>query len=596
MKKKFTEIWSKTDDIVLGYPMVLTVALIAAVSAFVFMEAGHLDYRTEQQLFPVTKLIITACLGISLMFAAKMASQRFGKTLLFETVSVALLALFYFILPEEEKDFTQMYAFIVVPVFVLSHLLVSFVAFVGRQNELNFWQYNKNLFINTFLTGVFTGVLTGGILLAILAVDKLFDFNIEGFRYSQTASFLLIFGSCFIFLLFNERGLFSLEKDTSYPQILIFFTQFVLIPLLLVYLVILYFYSAKILLAWELPKGWVSYLILAYSVVGILAQLLIYPLKNDAAKSWVKVFSKVFYYTLLPLLVLLFIAINTRILQYGYTEPRYFVLLLALWLSAVVLYFIFFRKASIKFIPLSLFVFGLFALVMPYFNAFSVSKRSQKHELIQVLNKNKLLEGNQINFNKKVNDTLAEEVANKFQFLTDRNEAAFLFKFIPKQTELRAAIDNKQHWNVKNLTKAAFKNIEGNAPQTYYNSNDLWLVSALKVIPLTGYDYSVTLGINEEVELPFGKETISNQNTKNASFIVLNSPGKASQSYDLTPFLNEISAPYKTLGRFEVPEISEEFDLGGYHMKIYIKSVSYYKTKQIRSSIPQDITLLIRKK
>ena len=174
-------------------------------------------------------------------------------------------------------------------------------------------------------------------------------------------SFLSIFGSCFIFLLFNENGLFYLEKNSDYPVILKFFTQYVLVPLLLIYSVILYFYSAKILINWELPRGWVSYLVLAYSVVGILAILLVHPLKEDSTKSWVKIFSKIFYYTLAPLIILLFVAIFTRILEYGYTEPRYFVLIIALWLTTVVFYFIFNKKQAIKFVPMSLFIFGLFS-------------------------------------------------------------------------------------------------------------------------------------------------------------------------------------------------------------------------------------------
>src|SRR5690606_7571321 len=130
--------------------------------------------------------------------------------------------------------------------------------------------------------------------------------------------------------------------------------------------------------------------------------LLVHPLKQDSTKSWVKLFSRIFYFSLSPLLILLFIAIFTRILEYGYTEPRYFVLLLSLWLSTVVLYFIFAPKTTIKFIPMSLFTFGLFALTVPYLNTFSVAKRSQKTELQKVLHENNLLRDNHIDFTKKV--------------------------------------------------------------------------------------------------------------------------------------------------------------------------------------------------
>ena len=411
MITKFKEIWGKTDDIILRYPMVLTTALIAAISAVVAIEIDHQDNQ-----FLVTKLAFTGCLGISLMFGIKMLSQRIGKGFLLEILGVAFLVWFYFYLPDSEKQFTEVNGFVIFALVILSHLFVSFSGFLNKKPELNFWQFNKNLFINIFLTAVFTGVLVLGVVLAILAVDKLFDFNFNNNLYPKTILFLAILGSTFIFLIFNDKGIFQLEKDGSYPQILKFFTQFVLIPLLLIYVTILYFYAGKILINWELPRGWVSYLILIYSVVGILALLLVHPLKEESAKSWVKVFSKIFYYTLIPLLVLLFVAIFTRILEYGYTEPRYFVLLLAIWLTTVVFYFIFYKKATIKFVPISLFIFGVFALIFPYVNAFSTAKRSQKTELQQILTKNQLLENGKINFEKAIQDSVAIEIANKFLY------------------------------------------------------------------------------------------------------------------------------------------------------------------------------------
>ena len=175
------------------------------------------------------------------MFAIKMLSQRFGRASLLEIIGIVFLVFFYLLLPEKERDFTEKYAFLLIPTFILSHLLVSFSGFFGIKKELNFWQYNKNLFINLFLTAVFTGVLTGGVELAILAVDQLFDFKFNQKYYTETFYFLSIFGSCFIFLLFSENGLTDLEKESEYPLILKFFTQYILIPLLIIYSIILFY-------------------------------------------------------------------------------------------------------------------------------------------------------------------------------------------------------------------------------------------------------------------------------------------------------------------------------------------------------------------
>ena len=294
-------------------------------------------------------MILVSGLGISLNFAFKLLTQRVQQSKIIEYLGIPILIGFYFILPKNEADFSELYIYILIPIYILSHLLVAFIAFTNKDNlEFSFWQFNKNLFVNFFHTLVFVGVLIIGTELAILAIDNLFEIHFDSDVYWKLFLFILIFGSTFIFLSFCESGLSSIEKEDEYPIVLQFFTQYILIPLLFLYVVILYVYLAKIVLSWELPRGWVSYLILAYSSVGILALLLVHPLKNNTEKTWVRAFGKLFYYTLFPLLILLFVAIFTRILAYSFTEPRYYVLLLAIWLSIVVFYFVFIKNATIK--------------------------------------------------------------------------------------------------------------------------------------------------------------------------------------------------------------------------------------------------------
>lgn len=586
MKEKFKEIWGKADDIILRYPMVLTMALIAAISAVIAIEIDHQDNQ-----FMAVKLAFTACLGISLMFAIKMLSQRTGKEFLFQILGLGILAVFFFSLPNTEKDFSEVYAFVLVPSYVLSHLLVSFIPFFGEKRELNFWQYNKNLFVNIFLTAVFTGVLVGGVMLAILAVDKLFDLNLNENLYPKTFFFLAILGSCFIFLLFNDKGLPQLEKDGSYPQILKFFTQFVLIPLLLIYVVILYFYFGKIVINWELPRGWVSYLILAYSIVGILALLLVHPLKADSTKSWVKIFSKVFYYSLVPLLVMLFIAIFTRILEYGYTEARYYVLLLAVWLTVVVFYFIFFKKATIKFVPVSLFAFGLFALIFPFLNAFSVAKKSQKNELEKVLAKNNLLKNEKIDFNKQVNSDVAEEVANKLNFLYKRYEEDYIYSLLEKDKLTKLHNQNILGYRDIYSNVLGFFKYKVTAPSSLKR---IEIYSPTAFVDIQGYKYMSKINelSNQDIEINGDKIKVSNSMYRDSQqlLITLNN----SQSVDLMPFVKKKISEYPMQNdRILVDEISTEFTLGKYQMKIIFDNLAKENFNRERYYF-NDAVLLIK--
>ncbi len=584
MNTKFQEIFSKVQNAVLRYPLVLLMSIFMMVASNVLIDNNF----TVDSEFIWIKLVIVSGLGISLMFALKILSQRMQKGIWVELAGLLFLIGFYFILPKKEDSFTEFYAYLLIPVYVMSHLLVSFAAFAKREySERHFWQYNKSLFVNFFLTLVFTGVLTGGVLLAFLAVDNLFRVGFQEDLYGRIFISLLIFGSTVIFLLFNETGLDFLEKEDNYPVVLKFFTQYVLIPLLFIYAVILYFYSGKILLNWELPRGWVSYLVLAYSLVGILALLLVHPLNEIHAKSWVKMFNKVFYFTLIPLVVLLFTAIFTRVLQYGYTEPRYYVLLLAVWLSSVVLYFIFRKNPTIKFIPISLFCFGLFALIFPYFNAFSVTKKSQKNELEKILTDHNLLVNGKIDFQKEVQDSVINQIIDKYEFLTDRSQKEYLNEFLDEKAQ--AEFKDKGYWNL--YQKFTNKKISPDSYQSEY----LNLVSHKSIYPIGNYDYIINLINNRKNTIRIGNDSIrlvQETGEKQSYKLILNEK----EEVDFIPKVDSIFSLYKgAKNSQEVEELSFEENLGKYRVKIYFNSISWSKHgKQEATYWLDNPTILIK--
>ncbi len=564
MKNKISLILSKVKTLLFNYPLVLMMSL-ATVIVIVY---GIETEPKNEEAYLLLRLGITFALGISSQFALKMLAQRIKNGLIWQLTGILFLLGFFFVLPSEEKNFSEVYGFIIVPTFILSHLLVAFISFTKKENEeQHFWQYNKNLFINLFLTAVFTGVLTSGVELAILAIQELFNFNFESKIYLETYAALEIFGSSFIFLLFNESGLEYLEKEGSYPVVLKFFTQFILIPLLIIYVVILYFYCLKITINWELPRGWVSYLVLAYSIVGIFALLLVHPLQKEKAKSWIILFNKIFYYTLIPLIVLLFVAIFTRVLQYGYTEARYFVLLISVWLTSVVLYFIVNKKATIKFIPISLFVFGVFALMFPYFNAFSVSKRSQENELKQLLTENKLLVNGLIDFTAPIADSVKTDVEDKFEYLTERKDNEFIKSFLDAKT--KKLVDKDNYWY-----NGLFKNVKFTAANL---DNYIQIFTNKNTYDINNYNYFIKSENRGDIETTIGKDVIEITNTynfKNPTYeIKINEEVK-----DIMPQIKAFCNNYKSASKdVQVDDLSFTFDFQNYQIKILFDSINWYK-------------------
>ncbi len=543
------------------YPLVLLSSLTTAI-----LLISLIEYENRLDEYIVAKLAICSSLGIAILFSVKMLSQRIKREFLWSAIGILILVGYYFILPSNKDDFDEVYAYVLVPTVVLVHLFVSFAAFMVSNSEAKFWQYNKNLFINFILSGLFTGVLTLGVVLALLAIQNLFNIDINEELYGETSLFLGIFGNTLIFLLFNGTGINDLEKDTQYPVVLKFFTQFILIPLLLLYVVILYFYTAKILISWQLPQGWVSYLILAYALLGILALLLVHPLKNDSARSWVRIFSTVFYYSLIPLVILLFIAIFTRILEYGYTEPRYYVLLLAIWLLTIQLYFIFYKKATIKFIPMSLFVFGIFALLFPFLNSFSVAIRSQKNQLEHILTSNNVLVDGTINFDKKLSDTTMRSIVDKYEFLSIRNQQDYLNSFLPD------SLVNKERYGKRIYIGSYFKKITAVESD---NNRYLNITNSTKLQKVGDYDFvafenqllneSLTLGTDE---IQIIKKLYGSDNEYSISL-------QTGEKVDLLPLINQLVKKYQhNEGQVIVNDLSIETMLGNYKIKIVFEHIN----------------------
>lgn len=564
MNQKINETLGRIKSAAIKYPVTILMSLTMTVAAIFLIES---DYENEVQNFIALKILLVSALGISLSFGLSMLSQRINKFGFLAYLCIPFVIGFYFLLPADEDDFTVKYFFLFAPSYVLSHLLVAFVPFLKSENsETDFWEYNKKLFVNFFLTVVFTGVLCGGVELAITAVDNLFNMDFDGNIYPDTFMFFLIFGSTLIFLLFTGDGLKKLEEKSDYPNVLKFFTQFVLIPLLIIYVVILYLYSIKILINWELPRGWVSYLVLVYSMVGILALLLVHPLRGEDAKSWVRIFGKMFYYTLIPLLVLLFVAIFTRLLEYGFTEARYYVVLLALWLTLVVGYFALKKNPGIKFIPISLFVFGIFSLLMPFANAFSVAKNSQKNNLMKVLTENKLLKDGKIDFSREVKSEVVDEISDKFIFLDERGQLDYLLTLvddIPSKTKL----SGYRSWNFRNK----FSNIIYEKGSEY-SDYQYYTIENLKTSYETeDYDYLIPFVGESGKKFNIGGDILKIDRESNQFILTLNDKFEKDLMPEIKKFVDENS---DLINDKQVDDLSVLTDLGPYQIKVLIGDIS----------------------
>jgi hypothetical protein len=329
------------------FPWTLLAGVVAAASGIVASTTGARDGWT--------RLAFVAALGLPLTLALSLLGEargwgpgrRTGVLL----AGVAGLGAFFLGWPGIEV------AHEAIRYFLLSaalHLTVAFLPFLGAEESLAFWQYNRRLFLGFLRAVVFSGVLFVGIVIALGALDKLFGVHIPAQTYFRIWLILAFVVNTWIFLAAVPPDLAALARDTEYPRALKVFAQYVLTPLAFTYLVILLAYLIKIVAGGEWPSGWIGWLVASVSVTGLLGFLLVHPLRADPNEGWIRTYARWLFVGLVPSALMLLVAFWKRVVPYGLTEPRVLGLVLGFWLLAIALLFAARAGTSIRIIPISL--------------------------------------------------------------------------------------------------------------------------------------------------------------------------------------------------------------------------------------------------
>lgn len=337
---------------------------------------------------PLWKFAMVATLGITLFLSIQVFRELneldTHRSLGLKLVGCAVLAGYFVSLLGGLKG-ADYYRFYLINADL--HLLVAIAPFVFQKALGNaFWQYNKSLFLRVGICAIYSSTIYIGCVIAIACLNSLFNLHIKEHIYFQLWFIVLGVFSTWFFFGGVPKEIKTLETVDDYPNGLRIFTQFILIPLVVLYYVILYLYMGKIIVTWNLPVGWLSSFIIGASLLGILTLLLVYPLRGRSEFGWIKTYARFFYLALLPLVVLMAVAIFRRISDYGMTVERYFVLLFTIWLFYVALKFTFRPQTDIRLIPTSLFILIL-AVTFGPLSAVSMSARSQIGRLEYYLTK-----------------------------------------------------------------------------------------------------------------------------------------------------------------------------------------------------------------
>jgi hypothetical protein len=561
--------------VIARFPLEIAFAIIGTIAGIINVRTGYPDTNVSNWCL---RIMMTANLGLLFSLSASLYLESRavkGSWLYLIKILVALLAscLIFSIDPMRQgADYVRF--------FLLSlsgHLLVSFAAYIYADTIQGFWQFNKTIFIR-FLTGVLDSVvLYLGLAGAIAATKFLFNVDIDSDAYTILFVFIAgIFNTTF-FLAGIPKDLDALNNDLTYPKGLKIFTQYVLIPLATIYVIILLAYEAKILVEWNLPKGMVSNLILGYAVFGILAILMIFPIREQDENIWIKTYARSFYFLMLPLLVLLFLAVGTRVFRYGITENRYFMIMLALWLLMITVYSLLSRKQNIKLIPISLCLFTLFSIYGPQ-SAFSVAKYSQTKILTDIFRRNNAFKDNKMILSKNMPVKEGNQAARTLRYVVDNYEYSALQSYVKvdldyiadslaKTKEITKSTNYSARYDLKNLKVKWLQNYLGLGKFSTSNYDDyasgqqnrveeyyVFKNSEPDLLSIAGYDYVLKDEFNDNDTKVTSDHLTINKISDNHGSLSLKI-NNDSTVFDVKALVNHLLKDPERLKSYETPDL-----------------------------------------
>lgn len=485
--KYFNELPSKTYAAFKRFPLTILWSVLGSgfLIILILVEANIFDnYNAE---------LLTLILGVSWLIGAQFFTESLvdkKKGWFLKITIIVFLIVYYFSLPKNDFSSNPIVYIRWFLLLLAGHVFIFFAPFLKKWNKTDYWNYLQRIIIAIARSSLFSFVIFSGVSLAILAIDNLFNIAIDDKIYLQLWVACVGIINTFIYLSDFPKKIYDTQQ-LYYTKALDVFLKFILIPILSLYLFIVYAYSIKIFIAWELPKGWVSYLISILAIIGFIIQIIIEPIRKTHPNQIIKKFYPLFYLLLLPLLVLLFVAIYTRISDYSFTENRYFLMLLGVWILGMSLYMLFSKKKRLSLFPISLFILCVLASYGPW-SAFNVSVKAQVNELKQIVSEIK----------NKENQLISQEKANQFKsiarYLKERDKLFLADEFLGFKTNYITNRYSSGNYILDSLYgKEKAKQFSNS---TYYNNNHYYYNSYNNnkgdKILVKDYDYFVEVNLS----------------------------------------------------------------------------------------------------
>ncbi len=278
MKKlSFADFTGKLRRLATRFPF--PVIFITGLAVLFFIVINQRDADIPQRLWA----FFATGIPVALMFS--MLTENFKKQILrygILSFAILLLTLHVIFLPAKLQTVD---IFQLVAIGVSVALACFVVSFYKKNDAISFWEFSKTSVLQIIISGVFAQVLMMGLSLAVLALDQLFKIKIEDEVYQNLAVICYGLFMPLFFLANIPDGEDKFKTELLNQKFIKILGLYIILPVLAIYTVILFVYFIQIIVNWELPNGWVSWLVTVLALAGFITLMLQYPLRVEKKKS-----------------------------------------------------------------------------------------------------------------------------------------------------------------------------------------------------------------------------------------------------------------------------------------------------------------------
>lgn len=225
---------------------------------------------------------------------------------------------------------------------------------VARDEQQNrFWIVNHQALATAAIAAGAFAIIAIGLLIIERSLSVLFGFDSADLFYRWLLPITGLFLSPVYWLStlprVSEVQASEAERPEFVGKAVGFLGQFVLVPMLLLYALILLAYTAQIVMTQSLPEGMIGWMVMGFVIVGAATWLVLYP-PFMRGKPLVRLFRQLWFWLTLVPLALFFFAVWVRVDTYGFTSERLLLLGGGLWALALAGLFLA-RRGDIRIIP-----------------------------------------------------------------------------------------------------------------------------------------------------------------------------------------------------------------------------------------------------